>query len=226
MATDIISLVESIPDRQPASVTLTDTTGQRFVLTCVFKESKAPSFFLLFSGGTLPERIDTERLCPFVSRNEHGESVTFAAAIVELQNNRVIELVAKKSIRPEDLREYFRINIKAKVEVYYDPKQSEVDVEPLELKGETVDLSQTGVLTILSEECKISKPLTLELNLPNPAQSIICSGYMIRSKRIRKDRWLTSFHFDNISSRAREIIAKNCFAEQRRQLRENIQTAD
>ena len=92
--------------------------------------------------------------------------------------------------------------------------------------GETVDISQTGILTILTDECRAKKPvLIIELNLPNPAKIIICSGRVVRSKRLRHNRWLTSFHFDNISANAQDIIAKNCFAEQRRQLRENIQTA-
>ncbi len=226
MTTDIIAIVNSVPDRQPASVTVTDTNGQRLTLDCVFKESQPPSFFLVFPSGTLPEDIDTTRLCPFVSQSGKGETVTFAASIVELQNNRVIEFIAKKAIRPEDLREYFRINLKAKIEIFYVPEPSEEDFEPLELAGETVDLSQTGVLTILSDECTITKSLTLEIDLPNPAETVICSGHMIRSKRIRKDRWLTSFQFDNISPNAKEVITKNCFAEQRRQLRENITTAN
>jgi len=67
--------------------------------------------------------------------------------------------------------------------------------------------------------------MMMEINLPNPAETIICSASMVRIKRIRKNRWLTAFHFENLSARSRDIIAKNCFAEQRRQLRENIRTA-
>jgi hypothetical protein len=66
----------------------------------------------------------------------------------------------------------------------------------------------------------------IEISLPNPAGLIICSGQVIRSERIRKNHWLTAFHFNNIPSDARELITKNCFAEQRRQLRDNIQTAN
>ena len=111
------------------------------------------------------------------------------------------------------------------IEIFHQPEESDVAEEPLELTGETVDISQTGVLSILSDECKISKQLSIELDLPNPAETIICAGYLIASKRIRKNRWLTSFHFDNLSSKSREIIAKNCFSAQRQQLRENIQTS-
>ncbi|TKB25837.1 PilZ domain-containing protein [Desulfopila sp. IMCC35006] len=224
MSTDIISIVESIPDRQPASLTVTDPTGNTIKLPCNFKESEAPGFFLLFSAGTIPENIGKDWRCALVSKDSNEETVTFSAKIVELLNNRVIELVAKKSIRPEDLREYFRVNIKAPVAIFYDPGTKGSDEQPLELKGETVDISQTGVLTMLSDDCRISLPVIIELNLPNPAETVICTGCVVRSKRVRKGRWLTSFHFDQISDKARDIIAKNCFAEQRRQLRENIHT--
>jgi hypothetical protein len=226
MTTDIASIVNAIPDRQPTNVTLTDTSGKRTQVSCVFKESSAPSFFLLFPPNTLPQKIDMDRPCALVSQDMYGETVTFAAKIVEIPNNRVIELIANKSIRPEDLREYFRVNIKAQVAVFYHPERDDEDEKAFELNGETVDISQTGVLTILSDECRIKKPVMIEISLPNPAGLIICSGHVIRSKRIRKNHWLTAFHFDNISSDAREIITKNCFVEQRRQLRENIQTAN
>jgi hypothetical protein len=225
MSSDINTLVNSIPDRQPATVTLTDSGGGRIQVSCTFKESTAPSFFLLFPAGTLPEKIDTDRPGALVSRNAEGKNVTFAAKIVDIPNSRVIELIANKLIRPEDLREYFRVNIKAPVEISYDPQNDNAKEHPLELCGETVDISQTGILTILTDECRVQKPVIIELNLPNPAKIIICSGRVVRSKRIRQNRWLTSFHFDNISANAQDIIAKNCFAEQRRQLRENIQTA-
>jgi hypothetical protein len=225
MPTDITSLVNAIPDRQSTNVTLTDKSGKRTQVSCFFKESSAPSFFLLFPPDTLPRNIDTDRPCAVVSQDMHGETVTFAAKIVEIPSNRVIELIANKSIRPEDLREYFRVNIRAQVEVFYNPERDGENDMPLELNGMTVDISQTGVLTILSGECRIQKPVMIEISLPNPAETIFCSGHVIRSKRIRKNHWLTAFHFDNISSDAREIITKNCFAEQRRQLRDNIQTA-
>jgi len=225
MTADIIAIVNSIPDRQPATVTLTDLDGKRRQIACVFKESDAPSFFLLFAPDTLPSDISKEWRCIFVSKDQDGKAITFSAKIIDITSTRVIELTANKSIRPEDLREYFRVNIKASIEVYYDPEPSDENEQPFELGGETVDISQTGVLTILPEECKQSKRLTLELNLPNPAEIVICSGRVVRAKRIRKNRWLTSFQFDNISPKAKDIIAKNCFSEQRRQLRENIRTA-
>ncbi len=224
MSTDIISIVNSIPDRQPASLTVTDSNGTRMQIPCIFKESEVPAFFLLFTPGSIPETIGTDWRYALVSKDANDETVTFSARLIGHPNNRIIEMVTKKSIRPEDHREYFRVNLRMPVAVFYDPEKDSVDEAPLELDGETVDISQTGVLTILADECTISKPLTIQLNLPNPTETIICTGCVVRSKKIRTNRWLTSFHFTKISAKSRDIIAKNCFAEQRRQLRENIQT--
>ncbi len=224
MTSEIIAIVNAIPDRQSVSVTLTNTNGKKLQVACVFKESKAPSFFLLFPSRSLRNDIDINKPCVMISQDACGETVSLVAKIVDIPSNRVMEMIADKSIRPEDLREYFRVNIRARVEVFYDPGEGDDDNQPLEIDGQTVDISQTGVLTILSEECNIKKSVIIEINLPNPVGTVICSGRVIRSERIRKNRWRTAFHFDNISSEARDIIAKNCFAEQRRQLRENIQT--
>lgn len=225
MAIDISSRVDSIPDRQPASVTLIDQNGGRIHLDCIFNQSTSPSFILLFPSGALPPAIENTWRCILVSKDITGAPVTFAAKIKGLPNGRVIEAIAQDSIRPEDLRDYFRVNLKAPIDIFYDPIESDRAVQPFEISGETVDISQSGVLSILEAECKISQIVSIELDLPNPAETIICSGKMVRCKRIRKNRWLTAFHFESISPKAREIVAKNCFSEQRRQLRENIQTA-
>ena len=224
MSTDIIAIINSIPDRQPASLTVTDSNGTRKQIPCIFKEAEAPTFFLLFAPGSIPENLGKDWRYALVSKDADGEPAMFSAKIVANPNNRVIEMVGKKSIRPEDLREYFRVNLKAPAAVFYEPGKDDLDEQPLELEGETVDISQTGVLTVLSDECKLTRPVMIEINLPNPAETIICTGCLVRSKRILKNRWLTSFHFNHISEKSRDIIAKNCFAEQRRQLRENIQT--
>jgi c-di-GMP-binding flagellar brake protein YcgR len=222
---EILSLVKSIPDGQGATVTLTDLAGQRRLYKGVFKESIAPAFFVVFPAGTLPEEIDRARQCPLVSRDREDNAVSFLAEIESRDKSHVLEMVARKAVRPEDLREYFRVVIRTHIAIRCYLEQNGKEYLDWELAGETVDLSQSGVLAFLPEECRDSHPVEIELMLLNPAQTIYCTGHVVRSKRVRQDRWLTSFHFDNISFGARDAIAKNCFAEQRRQLREKVQTA-
>lgn len=225
MLIDINSIIKAIPDRQQAIVIFTDLSGKRRHLDCVFNESVPPGCFLLFPPDNLPQEIDMDRPCTVRSQDVQGNPVGFSAEIVGIRNRRIMELKARKSMQLDDLRDYFRVNLQVQVAVFYDPDKDETDKQPLELEGRTIDISQSGVLTILPEECRIRKVLMLEINLPNPAETIVCSASIVRSKRIRKSRWLTAFHFENLSARSRDIIAKNCFAEQRRQLRENVRTA-
>lgn len=224
-AQEILSLVKSIPDGQAATITLTDLSGQRRLYECVFKESIAPAFFLILPTDDLPKEIDQTKQCPLVSRDRNNKTVSFLAEIEARKKPHVLELAARKSVRPEDLREYFRIDIRTHIAVRFYSEQSGKEQLEWEMAGETVDLSQSGVLAFFPEECRNAQPIEIELMLLNPGQTILCTGHIVRTKRIRKDRWLTSFHFDVISSAARDAIATNCFAEQRRQLREKVQTA-
>ena len=74
-------------------------------------------------------------------------------------------------------------------------------------------------------ECKRKESLTIELTLPNPRKNVELCGSMVRKHRVKRDRWLTAFHFENPEECDRDAIAKNCFTAQRRQLREHVQTA-
>ena len=224
-APELLSLVKSIPDGQAATVTLTDTTGKRQLFECVFKESIAPAFFLVFPLDDIPKDIDQTKQCPLVSRDRGNNTVSFLAEIEAKNKNHVFELVAKKSIRPEDLREYFRVDLRTHIAVRFYSQQNGEESLEWELAGETVDISQSGVLAFFPDECQDKHPIEIELSLVNPAETIFCTGHIVRTKRVRKDRWLTSFHFDEISSRSRDAIAMNCFSEQRRQIREKVQTA-
>lgn len=223
-APEILPLVKSIPDGQAATVTLTDSTGKRRLHECVFKESIAPAFFLVFPRDEAPQDIDIGNQCPLVSRDREGNAVAFLAEIEAINKNHVVELVAKKAVRPEDLREYFRVDLRTHIVVRFYLQQQGTETLQWQLTGETVDLSQSGVLAFFPDECQDKHPIEIELHLHNPAETIHCIGHIVRMQRLRKNRWLTSFHFDEISTRSRDLIAMNCFAEQRRQLREKVQT--
>lgn len=224
-APEILSLVKSIPDGQAATVTLTDSAGKRQLCECVFKESIAPAFFLVFPLDEMPKDIDLAQQCPLVSRDRDDNTVSFLAEIEARTKHHVFELVAKKAVRPEDLREYFRVDLRTYIAVRFYCQENGKNSLKWEMAGETVDLSQSGVLAFFPDECQDKSPVEIELRLTNPAETIHCVGHIVRAQRLRKNRWLTSFHFDEISSRSRDVIAMNCFSEQRRQLREKVQTA-
>ena len=222
---DLTRLIKSILDNVPATIALTNQKGKRIRYNCTFKESEPPCFFLIFPPDQIPADVDVKKSAPFVGTDKNGDSVSFSASIIDQKNSKIYELVAKKSMNPEDLRENFRINLQTSITVSFDPEPGDATQESWELEGKVVDLSQSGVLTILPEECKNTKSIFLEIDLTEPRKTIGCIGHVIRVKRIKKNRWLTSFHFESISQEAVDNIATNCFAEQRRQLRENISTS-
>jgi hypothetical protein len=221
---DLLQLVKSIPDGQAATITLTDLEGNRTHLKGIFKESHAPSFFFLCPPGHLPDSLDISRSCPFSCRDKNAADIALVVDIIERTNNRVLELEAKKTLRSEELRQFFRVTLRAKIIVRFFPATPDDNQQEWSVTGETVDISQSGVLTILPEECRNLSDLDLEIQLINPSTKVFCTGHVIHTKRLKKDRWLISFHFDNISQNDRDAIAKNCFAEQRRQLRDKGQT--
>ena len=221
----ITHLVKSITDNESAIVKLTTSTGQRTSCKCVFKESTAPGFFLLFPSPETISDVDLSKPCSFIGKNHYGQTLSFVANIVEKTNNRILELVAKRAIDPEGLREYFRVSLSTGITVSYMPATENSSQVEWELTGKVVDISQSGLLTILPEECKNTKSILIEIDLTEPCKTIYCIGHVTRIKRVRKDRWITAFHFDEISAKAVDDIAVNCLAEQRKQLREKIEIA-
>ena len=124
----------------------------------------------------------------------------------------------------QDLRQFFRVTLRTRMAIRFFPENPDSKQQEWEMTGETVDISQSGLLALLPAECRNSSGLDLEIALVNPGKKVFCSGHVVRSQRLKKDRWLISFHFDEISSSDRDTIAQNCFAEQRRQLRDKGQT--
>jgi hypothetical protein len=221
---DLHLLVNSIPDGQPATITLTDLSGEKRHLQGVYKESQAPSFFFLAPPEQLPATLDISKQCSFSSRDRSDADISFLADILEKINNRTLELVARKPVRVEDLRQFFRVSLRTRIIIRYYPENPDNNQQEWQMQGETIDISQSGVLAVFPAECANSKGLDFEIALVNPGKKVFCTGHVVRSKRLKKDRWLVSFHFDEISASDRDAIAKNCFAEQRRQLREKGET--
>ncbi len=221
---DLLRLVNSIPDGQPATITVTDLAGERRHLQGVYKESKAPSFYFLAPPDQLPTTLDTSKQCSFSSRDKSDGDISLIADILDTISTRTLELVARKPVRTEDLRQFFRVSLRARIIIGFFPENPDSNQQEWQIEGETMDISQSGILADLPAECANATGLDFEIALVNPPKQVFCTGHVIRSKRLKKDRWIVSFHFDEISATDRDAIAKNCFAEQRRQLRDKGET--
>jgi hypothetical protein len=221
---DLVKLVKSIGDGESATLTLTDGNNNQHTIQGVYKESEAPCFFFLGPAGSLPENLDNSWRCFFISNDAEGKEVSFLTDVVKQNSSRIVEMVARQTVRFEDMRRFFRVTLRTPVAIHFTAPDQNSDDNDWHLAGETVDISQTGILVLLPEECRNAHGLDIELTLDQPPKTIFCTGHLVRTKRLKKERWLTTFHFDEISTADRDTLAKRCFVEQRRQLRDKGQT--
>lgn len=224
MSVLIIDTIKKLVDSQTAKIELHTNNGRTVHLNCIYKESQAPNFFLVFPPRTLPDNIDTGSNCP-VSIKSGASNETLSARIVEIKGDRTLELTAQSTVTPESLREYFRVSIKASITAKYEPQSDDSAISTWTLVGRTLDMSGSGTLAIFDEDPKSKQKLSLAISLLEDQEDIHCRGHIVRSKRIRKGRFQVSFHFDYISAQDKDAIISFCLQEQRNQLRDKIQTA-
>lgn len=225
MAAPVSETIRQLADSETARIDLTTTSGKRLRLNCIYKVSDSPGFFLIFPPKILPEDIEIEQHCPISIKS--GEStLTLVAKIAAIKGDRTLELIAKNSVTPESLREYFRVDTKVNIEASFDPKSTDSQVCAWSLKGKTLDLSGSGLLSILPAEPQTRNQITLLIDLSNNQNPIECLAHVIRIKRLRREKYQVSFHFDSITQKNKDAIIAFCLKEQRNRLRDKIQTID
>lgn len=220
----LIQLVKSFRDSQAAKIKLQTTSGQEVHLDCIYKESVAPNFFVVFPPDKIPDTIDLKKACAISLHDGNGEPVALTARIAEIPNDRSIELTAATTIDPASLREYFRVVLRTAITVSYQAAKAS-ESRNWSISGQTLDISGSGVLGVFPQEARNKHNVFIELSLTHPQKRILCTGHVVRTHRLRGDRWHMALHFDNITTKNRDAIITNCLWEQRRQLRENVQTA-
>lgn len=225
MPSDITDTIKRILDSESAEIDISTKNGQILRLNCIFKESEAPNFFLVFPPEKLPNDIDTDKPCPVAIKSEQA-ALTLTAKIEEVNGNRTLHLRAQKEIKPEKLREYFRVNSKVPVTADYYQESLDGESQSWTIEGKTLDISGSGVLTILPEKPLNNHKIELKLSLNGGQDVVSCTGHVIRTKRLRKGGYQVAFHFDYLNQRYRDIIISFCLQEQRSRLRKKVQTSD
>lgn len=225
MAASITKTIKQIIDSASAVIDITRTDGQITRLCCVYKESNAPNFFLVFPPKKLPADIDIKQYCPISIKNG-SSSLTLTAKIIKISGDRTLGLSAKNSINPESLREYFRVDTRVAIKAFFDPASPAGKIQSWALKGQSLDISAGGLLAILPQKPKTKHRIEIEISLKENDKSIKCLGHIVRCKRLGKGRYQVAFHFDSITSQHRDSIISFCLQEQRNNLRKKIQTAD
>lgn len=223
MSSSLINLIKKIPDSQAAEINIKLLDGSSVQLTCIYKESNAPHFFLVFPPKQLPTNINTNLSCLVVIKHEE-QTVTFQAGIETTKGDRILELFAQKPIDPTEMRTFYRADLRTTIAASYEPGPEE-RAQAWTFNGETLDLSGGGALAIFPAEFPNKQRILLHINLPSTDKDIHCTAHVIRMTRLRKERWQIALKFDNLSQKESDFIVSCCLNEQRRQLRERIQTA-
>jgi len=221
---NIAKTISRIPDSESAEIDISTKAGQTLRLNCIYKESDSPEFFLVFPPKKLPDDIDPEKLCPISIKLEQ-KALTLSAKITSINGDRTLELTAKDTVKPESLREYFRVDTKLMVVVDYNPENVEGEDHSWTLEGQTLDISGSGILTILPEEPQTMHKITLNLCITEGKDTISCTGHIVRTKRLRKGKYQVAFHFDTMKPKERDAIISYCLQEQRNRLRDKVHTA-
>ncbi|WP_457572966.1 PilZ domain-containing protein [Desulfolithobacter sp.] len=219
---EISEIINEIRDSSTVIIDLPLNGGERKRLTCVFKRKESPEFQLVFPPDTLPlNDIDTDSSCR-LSINQSNDPVTLIAKIDALEEDRILHLTGQEPIRPELLREYFRVSLRSKIVASYQPGPRETRSKPWTMTGETIDLSGGGVLALFPGKPENRRNIRLEIDLPTQSEPAVCMAEVVRTYRMRKKKYQAALHFTDIEQKTRDQIISCCLQEQRRQLREKI----
>ena len=222
MTSSIVNIIKTIEDSESAKVRLTFTNRESAYLDCIYKESEAPSFFLVFPPGSIPDNLDVQEYCS-VSINKQHSPIVISAKIQTLRGDRTLELLATEIVDPASLREYFRVFYQTPITASHRPASNESIKGLWKVEGTTVDLSASGVLAIFPEEFQDREHIFLEFSLIGTNRTIQCLSHVVRIHHIRKSRCQIALRFDQIPPRDQDAIVTECMSTQRRQLRKRMQ---
>ncbi len=189
--------------------------------------NKSPSFQVFFQKDYLPsvEEIDKESRCR-VTLNIGGPSLSVFALIdtVDYKKDRdVIQLTALDMVEHSQKREYIRAPAE-----YVHIKYTLADDQEGDFKrAYGVNISCGGILIVSEKVLGKRQKLQFEIKLPYPEKvTIYCCGKILRVIEKRDGSCLTAIQFEDVAEEDCDAIMAYCFAEQRRQLRENVRVSD
>lgn len=218
MSQPLISFVESISNGQQARLKVTLRNGEPAQLDCTFKTVEPPSFVLQFPPKSIVEEIEVNQIYTVELVSEHSP-VLFKAAIKSFQDNNSVVLKATELTGPDSLRELPRVTLSTTIHASFSGGKPAGQAD-LEITGSTIDLSETGVLCIFPEELETNSTIQVKIELPSIAKHVTCVAHVVRTRKLRKERYQTALQFDNMSKENSESLMAACIQEQRNILRQ------
>lgn len=152
-----------------------------------------------------------------------GQPINLIARLHHAVGDRRLHCTAREPIAPESLREYFRVAVNMPIEASYIAGPREVNNKTWKMIGTTIDLSGCGVLGVFAEKPASTHNIQLVMTHPEEEAALVCLADVVRTYRIRKNRYQVAFHFNVISPKTRDYVISLCLREQRRHLRDNVE---
>lgn len=222
-------IIDEIPDAKPVRIFIPLKNAlERYRMQGVYQKSTPPRFTLLFKAGALPvEAIDTEKPC-IVSVDMGGPSISIEAMISEIAGPQRLNMIVRKSISHEQMRDFFRVDATAKViSSSFRPEFFGEEDKPWSMSGTTIDISGSGILAAFTNPPPMDAQIRLEITLPTPQpETISVIAHPVRKQKISDNQYDVAYHFDDISTEDRDKIIGCCLLIQRRLLRLKVRVKD
>lgn len=223
---NIEELLSKLSNGAETTIDLYDEDNNAHRLIAAFIPGITPKFQLAFTANALEGIAPVVGInCQLTVKGPEG-NMSIIAELVHIDNERRLSFIAREPISPEALREYFRVSVQMPIEIGYTPGPKEVKTKSWELVGSTVDISASGALALFSDKPQSTKNINIELFPPDTDKSILCTGHIVRTYRLRKKRYQIAIHFENVDQIVRDQLISCCLQEQRRQLRDNVRLKD
>ncbi|MDR3631039.1 MAG: PilZ domain-containing protein [Desulfocapsaceae bacterium] len=221
--------LDSIPDAKPVRIFIPLLhSKERYRMQGVYQKSTPPRFNLLFKAGALPvDAIDVQQAC-IVNVDLGGPSISVEAMISEIADPQQLNMIVRKSISHEQMRDFFRIDATAHIiSSSFHPEFFGEQDTPWSLTGKTIDISGSGMLATFSQVPPMDTQTRLEITLPAPQpETISVIAHPVRMQKINDNQFEVAYQFDDISTEDRDKIVGCCLFLQRILLRLKVRVKE
>lgn len=220
----IIDILSKLNDQTNTTVDLPGRNGEHYRCKALLLKKELPTVELVFPPNSWEEEnLLFDEDCHLAIELD-GHPLNLIAKLHHAVGDRRLHCTVREPVAPESLREYFRVAVHLSIEASYIAGPKEVKNKTWKMIGTTIDLSGCGTLAVFAEKPPSTHNIQLVMTLPEEETTLVCLADVVRTYRIRKNRYQVAFHFNVISAKTRDHIISLCLREQRRQLRENVET--
>ena len=215
----IDDIINRLNESSPVVVDIASTKEETIRCKALLIKKDPPLLELVFPPNSW--EIDDLKIggnCHMVIEH-NGETVNLIAQLDSVVGPRRLHFTAREPIAPESLRDYFRVSTNLPIEASYIAGPQEVNAQTWKMTGTTIDLSGSGVLAMFPGKPPSNNRIQLIITVPHEDAPIVSLANVIKSYRLRQNKYQVAFHFESINSDTQDKIIACCFELQRRNLR-------